>query len=88
MDDDVFVAFPIVAMDAEPGNDGNFCRLQQLFRDVFVHGDRGAEDACANKRKAGEVEKALDGAVFAEGAMHDGEDDVDALAAATAVEAD
>jgi hypothetical protein len=30
----------------------------------------------------------LDGAVFAEGAVHDGEDDVDALAAAAAVEAD
>ena len=70
------------------GTTGIFADLQQLFRDVFVHGDRGAEDACANKRKAGEVEQALDGAVFAEGAVHDGEDDVDALAAAAAVEAD
>jgi hypothetical protein len=42
MNDDVFVAFPIVAVDAEPGNDGNFCGLQQLFGDVFVHGDGGA----------------------------------------------
>ncbi len=88
MDDDVFVAFPIVAVNAEPGNDGNFRGLEQLFGDVFVHGNGGAQDACADERKAGELEEALDGAVFAEGPVHDGEDDVDALAAGAAVEAD
>jgi len=88
MNDDVFVAFPFVAVDAEPGDYGNFCGLQQLFGDVFVHGDGGAEDSGANEREAGEVEQALNGAVFAKGAVHDGEDDVDALAAAAAVEAD
>ena len=37
--DDVFVAFPLVAMDAEPGDYGNFRGLKEFFGDVFVHGD-------------------------------------------------
>ena len=79
---------PFVAADGEPGDDGNFCGAEKFFGDVFVHGDGGAENARADEGKAGEIEKALNGAVFAEGAVHDGEDDVDALAAAAAVELD
>ena len=82
------VAFPFVAADGDPGHDGNFGGLKEFFGDVFVHGDGGAEDACADEGQSGEVQQALDRAVFAKGAVHDGEDDVDALAGAAAVEAD
>jgi len=88
MNDYVFVVFPFVAANGDPGNDGDFGGAEKFFGDVFIHGDGGAEDAGADEGKTGEVEETLDGAVFAEGAVHDGEDDVDALAGAAAVEAD
>ena len=82
------IAFPLIAADGEPGDDGNFGGAKKFFCDVFIHGDGGAENACADKRETSEIEEALDGAVFAKGAVHDGENDVDALAAAAAIELD
>src|SRR5579864_211611 len=86
MNDNIFVVFPLVAADRDPRDDGNFCGLEKFFGDVLIHGDSGAEDARADERKPGEVEEALDGAVLAEGTVHDGENDVDALARAAAIE--
>jgi hypothetical protein len=42
----------------------------------LVHAGGGAEHAGADVGDVGEFEEALDGAVFAEGAVEDGEDDV------------
>ena len=53
---------------------------EELLHDVLVHGGGGAEDAGADVGDVGELEEALDGAVLAEGAVEDGEDDVDVLA--------
>src|SRR5206468_883945 len=78
--------FPVVAVDGDPGYDGNLRNLQQALGDVLVHADGGAEDARANKRQTGKIKQSLNRAVFAEGAVHHGENHVDALAAAAAVQ--
>ena len=88
MNDYVFVVFPFVTANGDPRDNRDFGGAEKFFGDVFIHGDGGAEDAGAYEGEAREVEETLDGAVFAEGAVHDGEDDVDALAGAAAVEAD
>src|SRR5437660_226261 len=82
------IALPIMAMDGDPGDYGDFRDLQEALGDVLVHADRGAENACANKRQAGEIKQALNRAVLAKGAVHHGENDVNALAAAAAVQSD
>ena len=51
---------------------------EEPLHGVLVHGGGGAEDAGADVGDVGEFEEALDGAVFAEGAVEDGEDDVEA----------
>ncbi len=53
---------------------------EELLHDVFIHGGGGAEDAGADVGDVGDLEEALDGAVFAEGSVEDGEDYVDVLA--------
>jgi hypothetical protein len=60
--------------------------LKQALGYVFVHTDGGAEDSSADEGQAREIEQTLDRAVFAEGAMHHWENNVDALAAAAAVQ--
>ena len=52
---------------------------EEMLHGVFVHAGGGAEDAGADVGDVGEFEEALDGAVFAEGAVEDGEDDVERL---------
>ena len=52
---------------------------EELLHDVLVHAGGGAEDAGADVGDVGKLEEALDGAVFAEGAVEDGEDDVEGL---------
>ena len=51
---------------------------EETLHGVLVHAGGGAEDARADVGDVGELEEALDRAVFAEGAVQDGEDDVDA----------
>jgi len=82
------MALPVVAANGQPGHDRNFCGAQKFFGDILVHGDGRAEDARADEGETGEIEKALDGPIFAEGAVHDGEHHVETLAAAAAIEAD
>ena len=50
---------------------------EEALHGVLVHAGGGAEDAGADVGDVGEFEEALDGAVFAEGAVEDGEDDVE-----------
>ena len=57
---------------------------EEALHHVLVHAGGGAEDTGADVGDVGELEEALDGAVFAEGAVEDGEDDVE-LAAAEAL---
>src|SRR5260370_12445531 len=66
-------------MNGNPGHHGNFRDLKQALGDILVHADGGTENARSNKRQSGEVEQALNRAVFSKGAMHHGKDDVDAL---------
>ena len=80
------VTFPVVAVDGDPGHDGNLRNLKQTLGDVLVHADGGAEDAGADEGQTGKIKQPLNCAVFTEGAMHHGEDDVDALAASAAVQ--
>src|SRR5258708_4148663 len=80
------IAFPFVAVDGDPRYDGDFRDLKQALGDVFIHADGGTEDAGADKRQSCQLEQALDGSVFAKGAVHHGENHVDALAAAAAVQ--
>src|SRR4029077_9652787 len=80
------VAFPIVALNGDPRHDGDFRGLEQALGDVFVHGDGRAQYSGADKGQAGEIEEALNRAVFAKGAVHYGEDDIEALAASAAVQ--
>ena len=49
---------------------------EELLHDGLVHAGGGTEDAGANVCNISEFEEALDGAVFAEGAVEDGKDDV------------
>ncbi len=46
----------------------------------FVHSDRGGEDTGTHVRNVGELEEALDGAVFAVGTVEHDHDDVEPLA--------
>ncbi len=78
--------FPVVAMNGNPGHHGNFRDLKQALGDILVHTDGGTENARSNKRQSGEVEQALNRAVFSEGPVHHGKDDVNALAAAATVQ--
>ena len=52
---------------------------EELLHGGLVHAGGGAEDAGADVGDVGEFEEALDGSVFAEGAVEDGEDDVEGL---------
>ncbi len=53
---------------------------EELLHGGLVHAGGGAEDAGADVGYVGEFEEALDGAVFAEGAVEDGKDYVQLLA--------
>ena len=50
---------------------------EELLHGGLVHAGGGAENAGAYVGDVGEFEEALDGAVFAEGAVEDGEDYVE-----------
>jgi len=58
---------------------------EELLHGGLVHAGGGAEDAGADIGNVGEFEEALDGAVFAEGAVQDGEDDVKGLGESAAL---
>src|SRR5882724_2878319 len=80
------IALPLVAMHGDPRHNRNLGNLQQTLGNVLVHTDGGAEYASADKRQTGEIEQALNGTVFAKGAVHNREDHVEAVAYAAAVE--
>ncbi len=52
---------------------------EELLHRGLVHAGGGAEDAGANVCNISKFEETLDGSVFAEGAVEDGEDDVEWL---------
>ncbi len=54
------VGFPLVTMHGNPGDHGNFRTLQQALGHVFVHADRGAQDAGTDERQSREVQQSLD----------------------------
>ena len=56
---------------------GDAVVAQHRLEHVLVHAERGGEHAGADVGDAGELEQALHGAVLAEGAVEDREDDVD-----------
>src|SRR5260370_31720023 len=82
------MTLPIGALQGDPRHDGNLRHLEETLGNVLVHADGGAEYAGADKRQASQVEQTLNRAVFAEGAVHHGKDDVEALSAAAAVQLD
>ena len=57
--------------------DGDAAVAHHLLEEVLVHRERGAGDAGADVRDAGELEQSLDGAVLAERAVEDRQHDVD-----------
>ena len=62
-------------------DDGQLCLREEALHCVLVHAGGGAEDSGADVGDIGELEEALDGAVFAEGSVEDRKDDVERLAA-------
>ena len=62
--------------------------MQESLGDVFVHANGGTEDARTDEGQPSKIKQALDGSVLAESAVHHGENHVDALAAAAAIELD
>ena len=79
--DELDAAFGVGApLGAEEGDVGGLRQAgggEEALHGVLVHAGGGAEDAGADVGDVGELEEALDGAVFAEGAVEDGEDDVE-----------
>ena len=59
-------------------DDGQAGGGEETLHHVLVHAGGGAEDAGADVGFAGELEEPLHGAVFAEGAVQHGEEDIDA----------
>ena len=72
------VGAPLGAEEGDVRGEGKAGGEEHALHGVFVHAGGGAEDAGADVGDVGELEEALDGAVFAEGAVEDGEDYVDA----------
>ena len=79
-------SLPIVAIDGNPRHDGDFRDLKQTLGDILVHADGRAEDTGAHEGQSSEIEQALNRSVFAERAVHHGEDDVNSLAPAAPVQ--
>ena len=52
---------------------------EETLHGVLIHGGGGAEDAGADVGDVRELEESLDGAIFAEGAVQDGKDDIERL---------
>ncbi len=73
------VGLPLAAEEGDVRRLGQAGGGEELLHCVLVHAGGGAEDAGADVGDVGEFEEALDGAVFAEGAVEDGEDDVEGL---------
>ena len=78
------IALPIGAQHGNPRHDGDFGDLEETLGNILVHANGGAEHAGTDERQAREVQQPLDRAVFTVGAVHDREDDVNALAATAA----
>ena len=68
---------PVGAEEGDVLDDGQAGLGEEALHHVLVHAGGGAEDAGADVGDAGQLKQALDGAVFAEGAVKDGEDDVE-----------
>ena len=75
------IAERVLDLVAEPqrrvAGDRDAAVAQHRLEEVLVHAERRGGDAGADVRHAGELEQALDGAVLAERAVQDREDDVD-----------
>ncbi len=69
--------FPLGAEDGDVLDDGEFGCEEEALHGVFVHAGGGSEYAGADVGHVGELKESLDGAVFAEGSVEDGEDDID-----------
>ena len=68
---------PVGAEDGDVLDDGQAGLGEEALHHVLVHAGGGAEDAGADVGDAGQLKQALDGAVFAESAVKDREDDVE-----------
>lgn len=68
---------PVAAEEGDVFDDGEPGGSEEAFHDVLVHAGCGAEDAGADVGDSGKFEEALDGAVFAEGAVKDRKDDIE-----------
>ncbi len=75
------VAERVLHLVAEPqrhvARDRDAAVAQHRLEQVLVHAERRGGDAGADVRHAGQLEQPLDGAVLAEGAVQDRQDDVD-----------
>ena len=71
-------AFPSAARDREKIGNGQFGLEEEALLHVLVHPDGRADYARSDVGQIGKFEQALHGAVFAVGAVEDGEDDVNA----------
>ena len=66
-------------LDLEPGNDRDVMVFQDLLHDDLVLADCRADHAAGSIGKIHHLQKALQGAVFAAGAVHDRKSDIDLL---------
>ena len=67
----------VAVAERDVPRDGDPAVAQHRLEEVLVHAQRRRGDAGADVRDAGELEQALHGAVLAERAVEDREDDVD-----------
>ena len=67
----------VAEADRVVGRDGDAAVAHHLLEEVLVHRERGAGDARADVRDAGELEQSLDRPVLAERAVEDRQHDVD-----------
>jgi len=70
------VGAPLAAEDCDVRGLREAGGEEHALHGILVHAGGGAEDAGADIGDVGELEETLDGAVFAEGAVEDGEDDI------------
>ena len=69
--------FPLRAQDRDVFDDGQTCLREQALHHVLVHAGGRTENAGADVGDARQFEEPLDRAVFAEGPVQNGEDDID-----------
>src|SRR5665213_1362109 len=71
------VGAPLGAQQGDVRRKGEAGGEEEALHGVFVHAGGRAENSGTDVSNVGKLEQALDGAVFAESAVEDGEDDVD-----------